>query len=51
MVWKSSQLIGIGEAGQARGNFYIVARYYPPGNVEGEYKENVLPFSKYQFVG
>ena len=25
------------------GDAYIVANYGPPGNVEGEYKENVLP--------
>ena len=47
MVWKSSKRIGIGESGSATGKFYIVASYYPPGNTDGGFEENVLPKSKY----
>ena len=45
VVWKGSSQLGIGVAtGKSKtGLFctYIVARYRPPGNFIGEYKENV----------
>ena len=47
MVWKSSKRIGIGESGSATGKFYIVASYYPPGNTDGGFEENVWQQSKY----
>ena len=46
MIWKSTSVIGVGEFGPASARFFVVAKYHPPGNVEGGYKTNVLPLSK-----
>ena len=44
LVWKDSQKLGIGYAVDTKNNkAYVVARYDPPGNYDGEYRENVLP--------
>jgi len=46
VIWKDSINLGIGEAKTKKGDMdciYVVARYYPGGNVPGEYQENVLP--------
>jgi uncharacterized protein YkwD len=43
MIWKNSQKIGVGITQSNTGYFYIVANYYPGGNIEGQFKENVLP--------
>ena len=43
IVWKSSKYIGIGVAKDSKGGTYIVANFYPAGNVAGQFKENVLP--------
>ena len=41
MIWKSTTDVGFGF--KKKGDYYYgVAFYYPPGNVLGEYKENVL---------
>jgi uncharacterized protein YkwD len=43
LVWKNSTDLGVGIArNETRGYTYIVASYYPMGNVAGEYKDNVL---------
>lgn len=46
VVWKGSKQLGVGLAAKRDPNTgyektYIVARYYPAGNVEGHFKENV----------
>ncbi|XP_017040994.1 Golgi-associated plant pathogenesis-related protein 1-like [Drosophila ficusphila] len=41
MVWKKAKKMGFGQAKDEKGSFYVVARYSPQGNVEGEFKENV----------
>lgn len=43
LVWKKSKLIGIGFAKDARGGTYIVANFYPAGNVTDQYSYNVFP--------
>ena len=43
MIWKNSQKIGVGISQANTGYFYIVANYYPGGNIEGQFKENVFP--------
>lgn len=47
MIWRSSQKIGIGEAGRAVGKYYLVVSHFPPGNIYGQYKNNIQTFSKY----
>ena len=42
VVWVSSSKVGFGFAKNAKGEYYGVANYYPPGNYDGEFKENVL---------
>ncbi|XP_043655266.1 Golgi-associated plant pathogenesis-related protein 1 [Drosophila teissieri] len=43
LVWKNTKKMGFGQATDKRGYYWVVARYYPPGNVNGQFKENVLP--------
>jgi len=43
LVWKSSNYVGFGKATDSNGYTYVVAEYYPPGNYQGEYAENVPP--------
>jgi hypothetical protein len=42
LVWKDTKRVGFGLA-QKNNAYYAVAYYHPPGNVEGKYKQNVLP--------
>ena len=37
MVWKDTKEVGISYAISKKGSVYVVARYYPPGNYQGEY--------------
>jgi hypothetical protein len=46
LVWRESREVGFGVAG-AGANIYIVALYYPGGNIVGSYVQNVLPPSNY----
>ncbi|XP_046845946.1 scoloptoxin SSD552-like [Xenia sp. Carnegie-2017] len=41
MIWRDSEKLGMGEEGQTGQNFYAVAEYDPPGNVDGGYEDNV----------
>ena len=41
MVWKDTKEVGFGLAGQ-EGNWFIVANYYPCGNLLNQYSYNVL---------
>lgn len=48
LVWRKSRRIGVGVArsdcdSTGSGQYYVVANYDPPGNVVGEYRENVRP--------
>lgn len=43
IVWKSSQYIGLGVSKDSKGGTYIVANFYPAGNVAGKFKDNVFP--------
>jgi uncharacterized protein YkwD len=42
VVWKGSKTVGFGKAKNGN-SYYGCAQYYPAGNYEGEYKQNVLP--------
>jgi hypothetical protein len=50
MVWKATEQFGLGEEGQADGNFYVVAAYDPRGNMVGGYAENVERPSEYMEI-
>ncbi|XP_041673664.1 Golgi-associated plant pathogenesis-related protein 1-like isoform X2 [Drosophila eugracilis] len=41
LVWKNTKIFGYGQAQDKHGFYWVVARYYPPGNYRGEYEENV----------
>ncbi|XP_017130639.1 Golgi-associated plant pathogenesis-related protein 1-like [Drosophila elegans] len=41
MVWKSAKQMGHGQAKSKKGVYFVVARYYPPVNILGQFKENV----------
>ena len=43
LVWKDSKEIGIGLAKCRNGEYIAVANYYPAGNIDESYTENVLP--------
>ena len=45
MMWKDSQKMGIGESGQTD-KYYLVASYFPAGNIEGRFEDNLSTFSK-----
>ncbi len=44
LVWRATTQVGCGHA-VCNGNDIWVCEYDPPGNVEGEYRDNVLPAS------
>ena len=43
MVWKSTDFIGFGMAKNKEGKYFYVINYFPTGNIDGEFKKNVLP--------
>jgi len=43
IVWQSSKEMGVGKAVSSTGAQFVVARYQPPGNVRGQFPENVKP--------
>lgn len=43
LIWASSCDIGIGIARSRTGKVMVVANYRPPGNISGQFQENVLP--------
>ena len=43
IVWQSSKEMGAGKAVSSSGAQFVVARYQPPGNVRGQFPENVKP--------
>ncbi|KMZ01876.1 Golgi-associated plant pathogenesis-related protein 1 isoform X1 [Drosophila simulans] len=46
LVWKNAKKMGFGQAKDKKGYYWVVARYYPPVNVNGQFEENVLPPNK-----
>ncbi|XP_071443372.1 uncharacterized protein [Hetaerina americana] len=43
VVWKDSAELGVAMAKSRKGQVFVVANYYPPGNYIGSYVDNVLP--------
>ncbi|XP_028397249.1 uncharacterized protein LOC114521058 [Dendronephthya gigantea] len=46
MVWSATEAFAMGEEGQADGNFFVVAEYYPRGNMDGGFADNVKELRK-----
>lgn len=42
MVWDGTMEIGVGVARSTAGQVFVVAYYFPPGNIQGEHQKNVL---------
>ena len=42
VVWRGTRRVGCGKS-QCNGLDVWICQYDPPGNVEGQYRENVLP--------
>lgn len=42
VVWVASDQLGVGVAKSRLGDTYVVAHYYPPGNITGEERVNVI---------
>ena len=50
LVWKSSKKLGVGAAQASEsGAWYVVCNYFPPGNVRGEFLNNVFTLSDTSF--
>lgn len=49
IVWKNTRELGIGSAKSKSGKLYVVAHYYPPGNISNQFVKNVLPPGALQF--
>ncbi|KAG8222861.1 hypothetical protein J437_LFUL003506 [Ladona fulva] len=43
MVWVGSKELGLGKARSRSGKVVVVANYRPPGNISGQFQQNVLP--------
>lgn len=43
VIWKDSRELGVAMAKSRKGQIFVVANYYPPGNYIGSYIENVPP--------
>ena len=43
LVWASTTAVGAGVARTAKGQIFLVANYSPPGNVVGQFQDNVFP--------
>ncbi len=41
VVWVDSVELGVGKATAANGMQFVVARYFPPGNILGRFPDNV----------
>lgn len=50
LLWKKTKRLGVGMAKTVTGFFVIVANYYPPGNVTGEFLDNVLHANNAEYV-
>ena len=45
MVWKNSELIGFGMKKDQKHQFIFVIKYFPIGNKNGEFQDNVFPYN------
>ncbi|XP_053601065.1 uncharacterized protein LOC128669876 [Plodia interpunctella] len=43
MVWVATRFFGVGKARSRAGKIIVVANYSPPGNLSGQFENNVLP--------
>lgn len=43
LIWKDSKFFGIGNAITKENKYYIVANFFPEGNIKGQYLQNVFP--------
>lgn len=46
VIWEDSKEVGVGMARTKDGHVYVVANYYPPGNVVGSFAKKVPPPGK-----
>lgn len=46
VIWKDSKKVGFGVYRASDGSFYVVANYYPAGNLLGRFKDNVFQIPK-----
>ena len=46
LVWKGSTQIGCGAACSANKKCYVTCNYYPPGNYQGQFANNVFPLKE-----
>lgn len=49
LVWRDTRLIGFGVSVSNDGTIYIVANYFPPGNVVGKFTENVIETNRKKY--
>ena len=42
LIWKNTKEVGFGLTNDEEGNFYVLAYYFPKGNIKGQYKNNVI---------
>ena len=42
MIWKETRLVGFGKYKNKKGQTYVVANYFPAGNVIGFFKKNIF---------
>lgn len=42
MVWDGTAELGVGVARSTAGQVFVVAYYFPPGNIQGEHAKNVM---------
>uniref|UniRef100_A0A090XDU3 Putative antigen 5/scp domain-containing protein n=2 Tax=Ixodes ricinus TaxID=34613 RepID=A0A090XDU3_IXORI len=47
LVWVSTMEVGCGYNVSKTNTIFVVCNYAPQGNIQGQYKENVLPPSRY----
>lgn len=43
LIWASSRYLGVGKASSRTGKIFVVAFYFPPGNLVDAYYANVPP--------
>ncbi|XP_016953826.1 Golgi-associated plant pathogenesis-related protein 1 [Drosophila biarmipes] len=41
LIWKGAKEMGVGHAKDRHGRYWLVVRYIPPVNIEGQFEENV----------
>jgi len=46
MIWKSTAFVGFGCKKSESGNYFVVAFYFPSGNIEGLYQDMIAPLNQ-----